>query len=432
LRLLRRPRRALTLFLLLLLLVPGALLVRRFWALHELQLGSALLERYHPHEARPHLETCLRVCPDNRQALLLLARAARRAAILEAGDHYLEEYRRRHGPTEELALEEILQAAAKGEVDRVEKYCRKLVEEDSPAAPLALEAMVQGYFQVYRLGEGFSVLQVWLERQPDNTQALVFDAGLKALLLHYDEATAIYGRVLQLDPEHDTARMRLATLLMDLLKYAEALPHLERLRRRQPDNLAAAVLLARCLDHLGRQGEAIPLLEEVLARQPHFPPALAERARLALAQAGPARAEAWLREALAQEPGNLQLRYLLIQCVFQSGRHGEAEAERRRLVKLKADLDRLEKITTTEMQQRPHDPALHHEIGLILLEVGRPEEAVQWLHRALKESPPYVPAHRALAEYYQQVGNQEGVTYHSRFLSAPQPGRPAANPSSPP
>jgi predicted Zn-dependent protease len=219
--------------------------------------------------------------------------------------------------------------------------------------------------------------------------------------------------------------MRLASLLMELLKYAEALPHLEQLKRRQPDNLAAAVLLVRCLDHLGRQDEAVSLLEEVLARQPHFPPALGERGRLALAQAEPARAEVWLREALAQEPGNQQLRYQLVQCLFQAGRGEEAEAERRGLERLSVDLKRLEKITTVEMQQRPHDPALDHELALLLFKQGHGEEAVQWLQRALKVNPSYVPAHQALAGYYQQVGDQERLAFHRRFL----PAQPATRPS---
>jgi tetratricopeptide (TPR) repeat protein len=166
----------------------------------------------------------------------------------------------------------------------------------------------------------------------------------------------------------------------------------------------------------------------VLARQPHFAPALGECGRLALAQAEPARAEALLREALTQDAANVQLRYQLIQCLFQGGRVDEAEAERRRLEKLKADLNRLEKITTTEMPQRPHDPALHHELARLLLDVGRPEEAVQWLQRALREDPSYQPAHRTLALYYQRAGNREGVADQSRSLPAPQPARPTPKP----
>jgi Tfp pilus assembly protein PilF len=426
-RWLRHPRRLLAIFLLLLLISCAALLGMRLWALHELQVGRALLERYHQDEARPHLEACRRLWPDNAEALLLLARAARRASVLDMADQYLEEYQRRHGPTEELALEQILQAAAKGEVDRVGKYCKDLVRQDSPAAPLALEAMIQGYFQTYRLGEGHGALQVWLERDPDNTQALVFEAGLKAMLLHFEEASEIYKRILRLDPEHYTARLRLATLLMEKLKHAEAIPHLEHLRQRYPDNPMVAVLLAKCRFQLGRQADAEKLLEEILARQPQFAPALAERGRLALARGETDLAEGCYREALAQEPSNFHMLYQLSQCLSQSGRTADADIIFRRLDKLSLNGKRLEKITTEEMQQRPHDPALHHELALLMMDQGQPEEAVKWLERALKEDPSYPPAHQALADFYQQGGDPERAAYHHQFLATP-PTRPVTKP----
>ncbi|HEY7423225.1 MAG TPA: tetratricopeptide repeat protein [Gemmataceae bacterium] len=411
---------------LLLLFVFGVVLLGRYgWARHELQVGRAWLERYHPNEARPHLETCLQLWPGNAEALLLMARAARRAAILEAADPYLKEYERLHGQTEELVLERILQTAAKGDVDRVRNYCRTLVEQESPAASLAMEAMAQGYLSTYRLGEGFAVLQLWLKKQPDNTQALIFQAGLKALLNRYDEAIAAYQRILELDPEHDTARLRLAKLWMDKAMALEAVPHLELLRKRQPHNPMVAVLLARCRDQLGHPEEAEPLLTETLAEHPRFPLALAERGRLALRAGRPTEAEPWLREALAQEPGKQQARYQLIQCLFQCGRSAEAEAEQLRLEKVKTDAKRIEKITTEEMPRRPHDPALHSELARLLLDQEQTEEVVQWLNRALKEDPRYVPAHAVLAGYYQQAGDLERATYHQRFL-------PTANPTSAP
>jgi tetratricopeptide (TPR) repeat protein len=404
--------------LLLLLLAFGAVLLgRRLWAWHELQVGRDWLERYHPHEAQPHLETCLRLWPGNAEALLLMARAARRAGILEATDPYLEEYERLHGQTEALDLERILQTAARGDVDRVRNYGLLLVREDSPAAPLALEALVQGCLATYRLEEGFAVLQVWLERQPDNTQALTFQAGLKAMLLYFDEAVAIYRRILQLDPEHDTARLRLAVLLMVRPVPGEAAPHLEVLRQRQPDNPMVAALLARCRDQLGQQAEAEQLLSDVLLRHPSFPLALHERGRLLVRDGQPAQAEPWLRQALAQEPWNLQVRHQLVQCLIHNDRIPEAEAEQRQLDKLKTSAHRIEKLTTDELPRRPRDPALRCELARLLLELGQTEEAMQWLSRILKEDAHYMPAHQALADYYRRIGDLQRMASHRRFLS---------------
>jgi tetratricopeptide (TPR) repeat protein len=410
-------RRLLAFGILLLLLLPGAILLgKRCWALHHLRVGRALLERYHQHEARPHLEASLRLWPDNAQALLLLARASRQAEILDVADEYLETYRRIHGQTEELSQEQVFQAAARGDVDKVRRYCQNMVREDSPAAPLALEAMVQGYLRLFRLTEGYSVLQTWQERQPENTQALLYEAGLRTLLLQHTKSVALYQRILELDPEHDVARGRLALVLLEDRKYEEALPHLESLRRRQSDNLATTVQLARCLDFLGNQAEAERLLEEVLTREPHFSQALAERGRLALREGQNDLAEACLRAALEQEPGNHELLYQVILCLDRNGKTDEAQVGRQLLEKLKTNLKRIEAIANKEMQKKPHDPDLQYELALALLSVGKEGEALLWLQRALQEKPSHVPARWTLAEYYDQIGDKEQAAYHRRFL----------------
>jgi tetratricopeptide (TPR) repeat protein len=143
LALLRRPRRLLVLGCVLLLLLPTSVLLgRRLLALHHLKAGRDALERYHQDEARPHLEACLRLWPNKGEALLLMARAARRSDAHAAAEEYLEQYQRLHGQSEEWLLERLLHTAAKGETDKVANYCRRLVEENSTAGnePVSLGA----------------------------------------------------------------------------------------------------------------------------------------------------------------------------------------------------------------------------------------------------------------------------------------------------
>jgi predicted Zn-dependent protease len=405
--LLRRPRLLLAPGLILLLLVlSGIAAGRHLLALHHLKIGRALLERYHPKEARPRLEASLRLWPGNAETLLLLARAARQSdALYEAAQEYLEQYRRLHGETEEWLLEQLLHIAAKGETDKVVNHLRRLVQEGSPATPLICEAMIQGYFRVYRFSDVHAVLQIWLERQPDNTQALLFQGILHTSLRNRREAADTYERILQLDPAHEVARRRLAELLMEEQKYPQALSYLQQLRQRQPDHPMLAVLLARCLNHLDQQDEAEPLLEEVLARYPHFPPALGERGQLALHRGQLDQAENWLREALRQETNNGPLRYQLIQCLYRQGKSAAADDELRQLKQLEASLRRWQEIATEKMIERPHDPVLHQELGEALLATGQTEEGLYWLHRALHEDPSNKSVRRVLDDYYRRRGN---------------------------
>lgn len=415
-----RPRSLLALGLLLLLLVSsGVWAGRRLLAVYHLRAGQHALELYHPQEARPHLEACLRLWSDNAETLLLLARTARRADVFEAAEQYLAEYRQLHGQSDALILEEILHSAAKGETDKVVKHCRQLVQENSDISSLALEALVQGYFRTYRFGEGFAVLQLWQERQPDNTQALLFLAGLYAVQLRRQEAVETYGRLLERDPDHATARLRLAMLLIEDNKHETAMPHLNYLRQRQTDNpmtLKVLVLLARCLDHLGQEDQGEQLREAVLAQHPHFGPALGDRGRWALRQGRWTEAESWLREALASDPDNRELRYQLVQCLFKNGKSTEADSELQNLKRLEASWTRLETIIQRELPQKPGDPALHLELGRLLLEQGQTEEGLFWLHRVAQANPAQAAAHRTLADYYQKVGDAPRAAYHRHFL----------------
>jgi Flp pilus assembly protein TadD len=165
------------------------------------------------------------------------------------------------------------------------------------------------------------------------------------------------------------------------------------------------VTLARCRDLLGQQEEAEKILDDVLARQPDFPPALAERGKLAMREGQMADAERFLREAADSPPADYQLHYRLYQCLVQNGKTEEAREEQELMKRLEADLRRINEIMSRQMQQTPHDAALHCEVGMLTLRSGTPQEAVRWFQSALKEDPDYAPAHEALADYYQQIGN---------------------------
>jgi predicted Zn-dependent protease len=337
---------------------------------------------------------------------------------------YLKDYQRAAGSTDDYVRESFLLLAAQGELDRAEKYCQDLIARKDPATPLALEALVSGCMRQYRLTEGTAFLQHWLDLRPNDTRALLFQVGLDQIRSHADQVMAGYRRVLQLDPEYDSARLRLAAALLDTRQYQEALSQLEALRQRQPTNWEGLVLLAQCQDALGRQAEAEQLLDHVLAQAPHDPAALAERGRLAVRDGQLEAAEAWLRHALTHAPGHYQARYHLAQCLLQQGKTAEVQKQQLWLKQLEADQKRLRRIMTEEMNQKPHDPALHIEVAQIALRGGNAEEGLRWLHSALREDPKSVPLHRALAEYYQQVGNQERAAYHRQFLP-PEPAQPA-------
>src|SRR5262249_23362006 len=277
---------------------------RQIWAWHEFRAGRTALERYHPLEASKHFDACLKVWPNDPDALVLAARAARRLDAYEKAEELLNRahgMKRNYDPT----TERLMLRAARGELDQVEKICQARVEQNDPDSSLILEALVSGAIRASRLRYADNCVHAWLEREPDSALAHYYKGALFEFMAVRQEAAAAFKHALELDPQLDPARLQLAIQLLDLLRAAEAVPHLEYLQAQQPDDPRIPVYLAQCQFQMGKQAEAEAILDDVLAREPDFPPALTERAKLAMLRPGHmAEAESLLRRATRLDPSD--------------------------------------------------------------------------------------------------------------------------------
>jgi tetratricopeptide (TPR) repeat protein len=365
---------------------------------YHLRAARSDLLAYHNPQAVRHLQSCLRVWPDSPEVLLLSARAARRAGAYDEAERGLEKYRQARGVDDAGSFEQLLLSAERG-VDQVAPVCRRRVEQDDPDAPLILEALTRGYLRQYRLGEAHFCLDQWLQRQPDNPQALCMKGQFH---LDYerapDRAVESYRRAVELDPEHEEARLGLAVVLLESKSFAEAVQHLEYLCGRLPDNLRVQVGLAQCRDALGEAETARRLVDVVLTRQPEYAPALALRGQLAVEQGQYEEAEPWLRDAVGRAPGDHQARYNLVLCLHHNGKDEEAKSHEKALREWEEGVKRFNEIVTKEMPKAPLDPDLHYQLGRLLLRSGHREEGLRWLQSALRLDPGHEPARQALSE----------------------------------
>jgi tetratricopeptide (TPR) repeat protein len=419
---LRNPRRLVGLVAITIVLgAAGAVGGTHLRALYHLRAARSAMERYHNEEARRHLQICLQTWPKDATIRLLSARAARRSEDFEEAENQLAECQRLEGESEPSVLEWALLRASKGEIDAVEKYLCRLVDEGHSDTPLILEALTQGYLRTYRLPNVLACLEHWLGMQPDNVQVLLYRGRVWDRVRAYDKAIEDYRRVLQLDAELDEARLRLANALIEgnsENNYEEASAHLEHLRGRQPDNPEVLVRLASCRANLNRTEEALELLEGLLAEHPDYEPALCGRGRLLLQQGRAAEAEHWLRRAVTALPYDHTANHALYRCLMeQTGREDEAASQLARLTDLEKNLTRLKDISNREMGLKPRDPKLHCELGIIFLNIGQEEYGERWLLSALRCDPRYQPARAALADYYQRKA--EGSK--ARSPGKPQP-----------
>ena len=163
-----------------------------------------------------------------------------------------------------------------------------------------------------------------------NTKSAPAETGLARSEVrngNLQEAEAHFRKAAELDPTLKDAILELAPLYEKSGRTAEAIA----LYRRFPDNLAVRERLGMALLETGNPAEAIPHLEWAVAKSP------TDANRLALAQAyrknkQPDKEIPLLQQALAADPGNVDLRLAIGRELLEQRKFAEAAAEFERVV----------------------------------------------------------------------------------------------------
>jgi predicted Zn-dependent protease len=150
-----------------------------------------------------------------------------------------------------------------------------------------------------------------------------------------------------------------------------------------------------------------------LERHPDHALALRTRGQFALADQKPSEAEGWLRRAAAVAPDDYQSQWLFYQSLQQQNKP-EAKAQLQLADEVKERAERLGDLQTRRLYEQPLNPALHYELGVMLLRGGHKSVGESWLLSALNLDPNYRPAHAALAEYYAEQGDATRAEEHRR------------------
>jgi len=362
------------------------------------------------------LESCLERRPDDANLQFLAGRTARRAGLYDQAAQHLRACQRLQGESSSLTLEYALMRAQRGDL-RDESYLRARAAADDPDTLLIWEVLIQQYLDSYRLFEARDCLDRYLERRPDDVPALLGRGYIWERLLHYPEAVNDYRRAVQIEPDNERGRLRLAEALQITGPPQEAVEQFEWLRQRRPDDPVVRLGLARAWRQQGRTEPARQLLDAILADHPRNVGALTERGRLALEEGEPGQAVVWLRQAVDLAPYDREALYNLSRCLQLSGPDAEARACQVRFERADADIKRLAQLTK-EVLRSPRDAVLRCEGGIILLHNGEEQEGVRWLQLALRYDPEYRPAHAALADYYQRGGNPDLAAHHRQLAEA--------------
>jgi predicted Zn-dependent protease len=400
-----------------LVLVVGALAAPQVWAWYHFQEAKSALGKYQPQQAQTSLASCERVWGDRASVRLLASRAARQAGELEAAITELHAAQRiAGGATDETAFEWALLQAASGNVREVEEYLQKRVEQSpAQAGPLVWEALTVGYLRHYRTLDAMNCLNRWLRDDPNNVRALELRGATYVAGKNVVRGSVDYRRALELDPTRKQTRWSLINALLAIGTYDEAASYLELFERENPGTPDVAARLARCYAMLGRGEEAARIIDAALAKYPDDGPCLRTRGQLSLIGQRPAEAETALRKAAALMHSDYQSQQLLFQALQQQGKADEAKAQLKIAEAVRDQSERIGELSSRKLAEFPLDPALHYEMGKLLIQTGRGEAGEWWLLNALQLDPNHKPSHLELANYYDRTGDKARAAEHRKL-----------------
>jgi len=140
------------------------------------------------------------------------------------------------------------------------------VSVNEPALQKAVAALRNGRPDVTE-----DILIEFLDRNPDNVNAIKMLAEAAIAQDRNEDATALLERCLELAPDFAAARYRLCTSLYLQNRLHEALPHIDILLERDPQNPQFRTMKASLLGQMGEDRESLAVFEELVKEYPNHP-----------------------------------------------------------------------------------------------------------------------------------------------------------------
>ncbi len=398
----------------LLLLVFVIVLTVQLLAWREYRGAEAAWKADQGAEALGRIQNCLLVWRWSRPANLLAARIARSLGQYPIAEYHLNEYKRLGGSDEDSQLEWLLMRAQTGELDELANALVHAADSDERNCVHIYTALAQAYMTRHRYAPALGILQRLLEADPDNIRALDWKGWVLHRLNHNEEAIELYSRTLELAPERDAVRKRLAEIYLAANDPVLARPHLEHLLQKTPDAEDLLIDWATMSRLTGDTEEAERTLDKILNKNPDLAGVLTLRAKVALGKNQLEEAEGFLRRAEKLAPEDPEILFTL-HSVLRGQNKPEANAYLERHQKKERDLRRLTTLLREKGERLLEEPDAATEAGKLLFREGADKAAVHWLHAALRKDPNYKPAHAELAKYYKRINDTEMATEHLRL-----------------
>jgi tetratricopeptide (TPR) repeat protein len=244
--------------------------------------------------------------------------------------------------------------------------------------------------------------QFAIELEPKHGLARLLVAEIADSQQRLQEALATYRSIDPSSPFSWQARMRAAEVLDQLDRTDEAIAELKKLAADRPNSSQPLIELGDILRGRNRFAEAVTAYDEAVARIPQIEPrhwALLYSRGIALERSGQwPRAEADFERALELQPDQpLVLNYLGYSWV-EKGQH----------------LEKALKMIERAVELRPSDGYIVDSLGWAFFQLGRYNEATQYLEHALELLPQDPTINDHLGDAYWRSGREAEARYQWR------------------
>ena len=260
-----------------------------------------------------------------------------------------------------------------------------------------------------RVGEAEAVYRRWIDALPDDVQGHVALAHFYRSMGRMKEALTSYQLAKQVDSSSQIAREALITFYLDTGRLEEAGHETDALLKDNPNDPGGRTLQARLRIEQGAAGEAVPLLQELIREVPRSA-TVHQYLGIAWAQLRQLpQALSELKEARALDPQSSDIHTTLAQVYLAQGSLSLAIQEGQEALRssphnmaavrvlgeaqlLAGDTKQAQQLFKALVSVLPHDPLLHHRLGIISRAQQHPAEAITHFEQALERDPQFMDA----------------------------------------
>jgi len=279
-------------------------------------------------------------------------------------------------------------------------------------------------------------LNEYLKFKPDDMETLQILARIETKQRDYSSAVKTYSKILELDPNIDTAHLGLGQIYISMMKWSDAIPPLEKAVAMNMEHTVAYQLMGRAYREQRIFDKAAEAYEKFLATDPQSPgDSHYELGDCYMELERFADAAQVLKKAVELEPGSIYKNSKLAQAYEKSGMYDEAAAVYEMLAQLSPDDAKIYHNIIVRMYDEaelpdkaiaaakkmvdldPSNPEAYYNLGIMYTNREMYEEAEEAMNKAIELNPAFDFAYLNLGNvYYQQKKYKEAIPVFEKLV----------------